>query len=63
MFRDEGFPSSQDLPISLENLEDENPWMSFLNEQPDLNDCSFHILSSQIGEQTSQSDNLLFEHL
>ena len=63
MFPDEGFPSSQDVPISLETFEEDNQLMSFLNGQPDLNDCSFHIVSSQIGENTNDSDQLLFANL
>ena len=63
LFQDEGFPSSQDIEISLENSDEDNLLLNYFNEQPNLHDCSFHFFCAQALTYPNQSQGLLFENL
>ena len=63
MFPDEGFSSSQDIPISLEIGEEDDIFNNYFKEQPTLNDCSFHLLCAQASDYPEQTEDFLFENL
>ena len=61
LLQDEGYCGSQETKLCLENSEDN--FMSYFNEQPNLNDCSFHIMCAEASGFPDQTQDIIFKDL
>ena len=53
----------QQFKFSLENSDDDDLVTEYFNKEPNLNDCSFHLMCAQASGYPDQGKNLLFEDL